>query len=383
MKVAKPTEIMVVEEVKQLPPKVQSDLQASFDPIFKEAKKWAKDAKSIKVTDINDLKGMKKARETRLKLKDIRTEAENTRKKLKEESLLKGKAIDGMANIIKFLTIPLEKELKEQEKFAEIQEEKRLEELVEKRTEQLSQYVPDVTIYDLRIMSDEAFAQLLSAQKQLYDLEQKREADRIEKERRTEIIMSIKGKIVSWGIEGVEVDGEKLIDVDKGEFAKMITDLDKTIAAKVTSIKEENERLKAESEEKAEKDKEESEEREAKEAKRKSIEEQKEKVRKEQDAEKKRKYDERVATEKRKREAIENKIKAEKEAKAKGEKEEQERQRQAKLAPDKDKLKVLATQLMDVDYPELKSEEAKKILSGVKDLMKKVNIYIVENIEKL
>ena len=41
------------------------------------------------------------------------------RKELKEESLRKGKAIDGVANIIKFLIEPVEKYLEDQEKFIE------------------------------------------------------------------------------------------------------------------------------------------------------------------------------------------------------------------------------------------------------------------------
>lgn len=80
---------------------------------------------------------------------------------------------------------------------------------------------------------------------------------------------------------------------------------------------------------------------------------------------------------------------AEKELQDKEEKERQikrdeaKKVRQSKLAPDKDKLKTLASNILGVEYPEVQDVEAKKILDNVKILMQKVNIYIIENIERI
>jgi len=79
-------------------------------------------ANAIKVTGAGDVAAMKLARTTRLSLKNIRVEVEKTRKSLKEESLREGKAIDGMANIVKFLIVPVEQGLQEKEDFVKLAE---------------------------------------------------------------------------------------------------------------------------------------------------------------------------------------------------------------------------------------------------------------------
>ncbi len=105
----------------------------NFSDYFKIAAEWEKKASSIVVTDVDQKPEMAMARVGRLFLRDKRIHIERTRKGLKEQSLRESKAIDGIANVLKALIIPLEEHLEKQEKFIEIkqaeeEERKRIEE---------------------------------------------------------------------------------------------------------------------------------------------------------------------------------------------------------------------------------------------------------------
>jgi len=99
----------------------------NFQNYFDIAADWEIKAKTVVVTNENQLADMKMARVGRLFLREKRIAIENARKELKEQSLREGKAIDGIANILKALIIPIEEYLDKQEHFIEIkQEQKRL-----------------------------------------------------------------------------------------------------------------------------------------------------------------------------------------------------------------------------------------------------------------
>src|ERR1039457_5062030 len=87
-----------------------------FAGFFHAAKEWEIKAREIVITDESETSKMKQAREARLALKDIRVNAEKVRVSLKEQSLREGKAIDGVANVIKALIVPIEEYLEKQEK---------------------------------------------------------------------------------------------------------------------------------------------------------------------------------------------------------------------------------------------------------------------------
>src|SRR5687768_4533866 len=90
-------------------------LLQTFEPFFREAQQWRNKAMAIQVTCAEDVLRISEARKARLALKEIRVNVEKRRKELKEESLRKGKAIDGMANVVKFLIVPIEEHLEKQE----------------------------------------------------------------------------------------------------------------------------------------------------------------------------------------------------------------------------------------------------------------------------
>jgi hypothetical protein len=94
----------------------------NFQDYFKIASEWEIKASTIHVTNADQKTEMKMAREARLFLREKRIDVEKARKTLKEQSLREGKAIDGIANVLKALIEPIEQYLDKQEHFVEIQQ---------------------------------------------------------------------------------------------------------------------------------------------------------------------------------------------------------------------------------------------------------------------
>jgi len=95
---------------------------SKFQGYFEIASLWEQKAKAIVVTDGSQITEMQMAKTGRLFLRDKRIALEKARKELKEQALREGKAIDGIANVLKALIIPTEKYLERQEKFVEFKE---------------------------------------------------------------------------------------------------------------------------------------------------------------------------------------------------------------------------------------------------------------------
>ena len=163
-------------------------LLESFTPFFEQAKEWQEKAAKLVVTDATQVSEMREAKQARLALKNIRVEADKTRKRLKEDSLRYGKAVQGVYNVIEYLIVPIEQHLEEQEKFAERAEAKRKEELKLSRIAALQPYEVQTDFYDLANMKEVDFDTLLSNSKsgfeQRKEAEAKAEAERIERERK-------------------------------------------------------------------------------------------------------------------------------------------------------------------------------------------------------
>lgn len=159
-------------------------LLASFGNLFNDARQAVKFAKDIVVNDVSQVEEMSNARKTRLELKSIRVQVENTRKTLKEQSLREGKAIDGIANVIKALIVPVEQYLEDQEKFAERIEAERKNKIELERVSQLLKYVDEAENYSLHPdqMSEETFNKLLDNSRLAFEARKKAEEE-AEKER--------------------------------------------------------------------------------------------------------------------------------------------------------------------------------------------------------
>lgn len=318
-------DLVLIAEQNGLQKSEVENIMASFGGFFEEAKKIATES-DITVTDESQTDLMKSAREKRLALKEIRVNAEKVRKELKEKSLREGKAIDGAANIIKALIIPVEEHLEKQEKFAEVREAERKAKQLETRMLELSKYVDDLSLYNLKDMSDESFAKLLENSKTAWEVNEfnkkRAEEERLKKE-----------------------EDERLEQI---------------------KIKEENERLKKEAET-AEKKR--AEERAVEQSKLQKEKEERERLA----AIEKKKQDDALAAERKAKEEAENKLKAERELQEKKELEEKQRvenqrrleeeeKRKALLAPDKEKLLKFATELSGITTPALESEDARKVV---------------------
>lgn len=325
-------------EVLKVSKETKLTLKNEFLPFFEQAEEWKNKAENLVVTDISQKEEMAQAREARLALKKIRTETENKRKELKEESLRKGKAIDGMANVIKYLITPIEEHLKKQEDFEKIETARIKAELSEKREKQLSKYEVETSFYNLGEMPEESFQQLLDNSKMAF--EAKKEAARKAEEER--------------------------IAKEKAEQEER------------ERIRKENEKLRAEAEKRA---KEEAVRKKAEEAERKAREEKERKERAEHEAKlrKEREAREKIEAELRAKKEAEEKAKKEAEAKAKAEEAaRKKREKEERLAPDKIKLQNLAKSIVEIQLPEVKSDEAKEVLRQVQTLLNKTSNYIKE-----
>jgi hypothetical protein len=163
-------------------------LLENFNNYFELAADWENKAKTLTVTDVKQVAEMKMAREGRLFLSQKRIDVEKTRKALKENSLREGQTIDAIAKILTNLILPIEEDLKNKEKFAEIQEANRRAELKARREAELEpfrEYVPFANGFDT--MPEEEFQKLLTyasdQKKAKEDADRKAEADRIAKEK--------------------------------------------------------------------------------------------------------------------------------------------------------------------------------------------------------
>jgi len=99
----------------------------NFQDYFKVAAEWEKKAKTLKVTSESQTADMEMARTGRLFLMRKRTTLDRVRKELKEQSMREGRAIDGIANVLKALIIPIENYLGDQENFVVRKEQARAE----------------------------------------------------------------------------------------------------------------------------------------------------------------------------------------------------------------------------------------------------------------
>ena len=159
----------------------------AFSGFYKQAKSFEDLSKTLIVSDISQVEEMAQAKEARKVLKQCRLNAEQARKDFKSGYLNKGKAVDMIAKLVSTTIEPLESYFEAQEKFAENIEKAKIREMIVSRETALKQYVEDISIYNVVVMSDEAFNTLLDDLKSSYEKKQaelaKIETDRIEKER--------------------------------------------------------------------------------------------------------------------------------------------------------------------------------------------------------
>ena len=156
--VEQPKELVVLAQQSGLPATQAQSVLTEFTAFFTQAAEWEVKTRDLVITDASQTKEMGMAREGRLQLKEIRVNAEKTRKRLKEDILVKGRFIDAIYNLIEGVTQPIEKALLEKEKFVERQEEARLAAITADRVARITQYGEIYAqAFDFSLLSDDAF----------------------------------------------------------------------------------------------------------------------------------------------------------------------------------------------------------------------------------
>lgn len=351
----KNNQLQVIVEQSGLEQNKVQELLSHFGTDFNEARQVAEASKGIVVTSEDQIEQMAEARKARLSLQKIRVRVEHTRKELKEQALREGKAIDGAANIIKAIIVPIEEHLEKQEKFAEEMAIKRQQERLQTRIDQLSPFVDDISVYDLSGMHEDTFKTLLEnckvAHQQKIDAEKKAEADRIEADRKYKLHNTRKEQLIPYWIF---LKGDQ-ISLDFGELSE---DEFRIIfnEAKAAQKADAEKRMKEQKEN--------------------------EELRKQQE-----KKDEELRKEREAREKLEKEAQAKKEAEEKAKQEEQARiekekadaaeaERQKLLAPDKDKLLDLAAEIAKIEMPTVQSEKAKKAVQDIRGMLGRLDEFI-------
>ncbi|MCK5341851.1 MAG: hypothetical protein KAR20_00525 [Candidatus Heimdallarchaeota archaeon] len=311
-------------------------LAQAFTPFFEQTEEWKEKALALKITSHEQITEMADARTARLALKAIRVEAKKAHDSLKEESKLKGRAIDGMYNIILAQIVPIEKHLQEHEDFIKIQLEQQRAERLELRESKLEPFDVDTSYINLADMPEDDFTQF-------YEMSKRNHESQLAKIREAEQDRIAKEKAESEERERIRIENEKL--------------------KKEAEIREQ----KAEAERKA-REIESEKIRKANEAKIKAEQEKAAKIQAELDKKK-------AAEEKAIRDA---EMKAEAERKAAEETTKKEAQR-----PDKQKLINFAAEIAAIELPDLKSDNAKKVLEGVKNKLNETWSFITNEAKKL
>ena len=172
-----PSQLQLAQTVAQsgLQQETSNHLLSVFSPIAKTANDLIRQAQGVTNPKI--------ARVIRLQLRDARIKVETVRKAAKEDSLKMGKAIDGVANVLKFLIEPTEKQLDDIEHADEIAEQARKDKLKEERENQLRPLGVNIEFYKLGEMDIDTFNMFLETSKLQFqakrDAEEKLEQERI------------------------------------------------------------------------------------------------------------------------------------------------------------------------------------------------------------
>ena len=346
------------EEVVQIAQKVsvekRNEVQSVLNLVFDGVSKMREQLELVVVKDENDKTNMRLANTIRLGVRQVRLDAEKTfdaKRAEVQSQMLNYKTEDQLwlkaKQTMQILTKEIEENARWKEETSQRFEAEQKELKIQQRIIKVSKVSPEMQRSEFENMSDESFDIFYAGIEKQYN-------DRIEAERKAE---------------------EERIEKEKIE------------AEEREQIRVENERLKSEAEAK---EKQLADERAKAEAERKAIEERARKEREESEriliAERKAAEEKlRIEMEKARKLAAEIEAKKQAEEKAKKEagakaqselKAKELAEKRAKSAPDKIKLNDFAKMLDELNYPDLKSEDAKKILSDAKTLLAKVSSFI-------
>lgn len=371
-------ELQVIVQQNALQPETAKSLQASFAPLFQQARDVIDKSRGIVVTDAKQKLEMKMAKACRLELKALRVTGEKTRKELKEESLRKGKAIDGFNAILVHLISTEENRLQAQEDFVERQEEQRRATLKADREKVLLAIQVDPNLYQLADMTEETFQQLVEGTKLARAAEaerrRKEEAERIEREAK-EAAERERIRLENERLKKEAEEKEAALKAEREAAAKAKAEADERTRQAMEAAKREQERIEAENQKKlAEFKRKAKEEADAAEAKAKAErEEHDRKVRELEIAARKQKAADIAAMA-----GLEKKMQALREADERRIAAEKEAARKAAAAPDRDKLINYAHIIKSIELPTLSTPEALSIANVIETSRDKFVDWVLE-----
>jgi len=196
-----------------------ASLRDAFAPHFARFHDLATQARTVAPAD------SKGARALRLQVKAVRVEADKTRKLLKEDSLRRGKAIDGINAVLEYSLVPIERALEDIEKAEEIATAARRDTLRMERSAELLPYLA-VELHvglDLGAMSAELWAPFLAGTKANHAvaaaMAAKQEADRLEALRLAEAARVAREAAEQAERDRMRADNERLAKVAADERA--------------------------------------------------------------------------------------------------------------------------------------------------------------------
>jgi hypothetical protein len=372
-------ELAVAIQQEGIEPASAQELLSRFAPVFAQAKNICKDAAQINVTDATQVSTIKRARTLRLSLRGLRVEADHIRKKLKEDSLRRGKAIQGVYNIIEYAIAPVEEQLLKHEQFAERAEAARIEKLKTEREAVLSEYVADLSFYRLGDMSEEAWGQLLAGAKAAHEA-------RIAAELKAEQERVARAKAEAEERERIRLENERLKkEAEQRERALAEERRKAEVERRAAEEKARKEREAAEATQRAIEAKARKE-REAADAARLAAEE---KARKEREAllmkaeAEKRVVEARAKADRAERERVEAELRKEREEAERKKRAEEAARRRAARAPDHEKLKVFAGDVRKLAVPSASTDEGRVIVEEIKYQVEKFARWIERRGETL
>lgn len=349
-----PNQIVVLAEQMGVTPAKVQQLSATFGPSFFQAEKIIAEARTVSVTDATQLKEMKKARELRLTLKEIRVATEKSRVAAKSDALKEGQAIDKVAGYIKGIIEPVEAELENAEKFAERAQAAREAKLKAEREQALAPYTIDTAAFNLGAMEEAAFATLFNGFKLAHEAkieaERKAEAERVAAEA-ARVAEEKRIREENARLEALAAEREAALKAEREAAAKAQREADEKarIAREEAAAAARAAQAKADAEKAAIEAKAKDEREEAARVAKVEADRLAEVARKEREA----------------REKLEAENKAREEAEAKRVADEKLAARKAAQAPDREKLMAFAATVRAMEVPIVSSEDAKRVAAEI------------------
>ena len=238
-------------------------LQSSFSEFFRNIKAILDQAGVV--TDPEDKEHQVMARSVRLGLKGERVRVEKARKAMKKDSLTRGKAIDGFANVLKYMCEPTEAAMLEIEEHAARKVAAEKAKITAERTAELEKIGADPALYQLDKIDYDAFSELLVQIKQAQELQAKAEADaeaareaqkladaeayEAEKKKRAAVLAKVASDNKALAEKNAKLEAENraaALALKKEQDAKLAIKAQAEIVANETRVKAERAEIEAE-----------------------------------------------------------------------------------------------------------------------------------------